>query len=284
MSVVKGLVDYSKMIKLSHSIFAMPFALAAAVLAAAEHGYEWMQFVWIIVAMVAARSAAMGFNRIVDRDIDGINPRTADRAIPAGTISLPAAWAFTLGSAALFMGAAWALSTLCLMLSPIILVIICGYSLTKRFTALCHLFLGLALALAPSAAWIAIAGEISPTAIVLSGIVGTWVAGFDIIYACQDADFDAGQGLNSIPARLGVKGALIVSALLHVLTVGLLAALPLIEPLGPIYWVGFAAITGVLAYEHWLVRPTDLSKVDKAFFDLNGYISLAFFGVVLLAM
>ena len=284
MSVAKGLVDYSRMIKLSHSIFAMPFALAAAVLAAAEHGYEWTQFVWIIVCMVAARSAAMGFNRIVDRDIDGKNPRTADRAIPAGVISLRAAWAFTLGSAAIFMASAWMLSTLCLMLSPIVLVIICGYSLTKRFTALCHLFLGLALALAPTAAWIAITDEVSATALVLSGIVGTWVAGFDIIYACQDASFDAAEGLNSVPAKLGVKGALIVSALLHVVTVGLLAALPLIEPLGPIYWVGFAVITGVLAYEHWLVRPTDLSKVDKAFFDLNGYISLAFFGVVLLAM
>ena len=282
--MIRGLVDYSKMIKLSHSIFAMPFALAAAVLAAAQHGYVWTDFVWIIVCMIAARSAAMGFNRIVDRDIDAKNPRTADRAIPAGTIGLGAAWAFTLASAGIFFGGAWMLSTLCLKLAPIILVVICGYSLTKRFTALCHLFLGLALAMAPTAAWIAVSDTVEPTALVLSGIVGTWVAGFDIIYACQDADFDRDSGLNSIPARLGVKGALVVSALLHVITVALLAALPMTFPLSWPYWIGFAVITAVLVYEHWLVRPDDLSKVDKAFFDLNGYISLAFFGVVLLAL
>ena len=282
--MIRSVVDYSKMIKLSHSIFAMPFALAAAVLAAAEYGYAWTDFVWIVVCMVAARSAAMGFNRIVDRDIDGKNPRTATRAIPAGTISLGAAIGFTLASAAIFLFGAWMLSTLCLMLAPVILVIICGYSLTKRFTALCHLFLGLALALAPSAAWIAIADRLDPPALVLSGIVGTWVAGFDIIYACQDADFDHNEGLNSIPARLGVKGALVVSALLHVLTVALLVALPFVFSLGWPYWIGVVGITAMLAYEHWLVRPDDLSRVDKAFFDLNGYVSLAFFGVVILAL
>jgi len=282
--MIRSVVDYSKMIKLSHSIFAMPFALAAAVLAAAEYGYAWTDFVWIVVCMVAARSAAMGFNRIVDRDIDGKNPRTATRAIPAGTISLGAAIGFTLASAAIFLFGAWMLSTLCLMLAPVILVIICGYSLTKRFTALCHLFLGLALALAPSAAWIAIADRLDPPALVLSGIVGTWVAGFDIIYACQDADFDHNEGLNSIPARLGVKGALVVSALLHVPTVALLVALPFVFSLGWPYWLGVVGITAMLAYEHWLVRPDDLSRVNKAFFDLNGYVSLAFFGVVILAL
>ena len=284
MSVLTSVVDYSKMIKLSHSIFAMPFALAAAVLAAAQVGWAWTQFLWIVLCMVTARSAAMGFNRIVDRDIDADNPRTAQRQIPAGTISVGAAWAFTLGSAGLFCFFSWLLSPLCLMLSPAVLAIIMGYSLTKRFTALCHIFLGLALALAPSAAWIAMTGGISATALMLSGIVGTWVAGFDIIYALQDHQFDAERGLNSIPAKLGPKGALVVSALLHVLTVGLLAGLPFVVELGWIYWLGFAAITGVLVYEHWLVRPDDFSKIDKAFFDLNGYISLAFFGVVLLAM
>ena len=282
--MIRSVVDYSRMIKLSHSIFAMPFALAAAVLAAAEHGYAWTDFLWIVLCMVAARSAAMGFNRIVDRDIDAKNPRTATRAIPAGTISLGAAWAFTLGSAAIFLFGAWMLSPLCLMLAPVILAVICGYSLTKRFTALCHLFLGLALALAPTAAWIAIADALSPTALVLSGIVGTWVAGFDIIYACQDADFDRSEGLNSIPARLGIRGALIVSALLHVVTVGLLVTLPFTYALSWPYWLGVVVITAMLAYEHWLVRPDDLSKVDKAFFDLNGYVSLAFFGVVVLAL
>ncbi len=284
MKALTAVVDYSKMIKLSHSIFAMPFALAAAVLAAAEVGWHWTQFLWIVLCMITARSAAMGFNRIADRDIDAANPRTAGREIPAGKISMPAAWGFTLGSAGLFAFFSWLLSPLCLMLSPAVLAIIMGYSLTKRFTALCHVFLGLALALAPSAAWIAMTGGISATALMLSGIVGTWVAGFDIIYALQDAQFDADKGLNSIPAKLGPKGALVVSALLHVLTVGLLAALPFVVGLSWVYWIGFAVISAVLVYEHWLVRPDDFSKIDKAFFDLNGYISLAFFGVVLLAM
>ncbi|HJN76463.1 MAG TPA: UbiA-like polyprenyltransferase [Myxococcota bacterium] len=282
--MIRGVVDYSRMIKLSHSIFAMPFALAAAVLAAVEHGYVWTDFLWIVICMVAARSAAMGFNRIVDRDIDAENPRTADRAIPAGTISVRAAWAFTGMSAAVFLAGAWLLSPLCLALAPIVLAIICGYSLTKRFTALCHLFLGLALALAPTAAWIAISDTVAPTALILSGIVGTWVAGFDIIYACQDADFDRRRGLNSIPERIGVKGALVVSALMHVVTVGLLAALPAAFELSWTYWLGFLAITAMLAYEHWLVRPDDLSRIDKAFFDLNGYVSLAFFGVVIVSL
>ena len=275
------LSTYARMIKISHTLFAMPFALAAAVLAWRIEGFQWLQLLLIVLCMVFARSAAMGFNRVVDRDIDAKNPRTAVREIPAGSISVGAAWAFTAGSALLFALCAWALSPLCAALSPIVLVVICGYSLTKRFTALCHLFLGLALALAPSCAWIAITGGLSATPLVLSGIVGTWVAGFDIIYALQDADFDRDEGLHSIPSALGRKGALVVSALLHVLTLGGLLALPLTTELGWPYWPGVVLIAGILAYEHWIVRPDDLSRVNQAFFQLNGYVSLAFFAVVL---
>ncbi len=278
------LTTYARMIKISHTLFAMPFALAAAALAWRETGFDGLELVFILLCMVFARSAAMGFNRVVDRHIDAKNPRTAMREIPAGVISVRAAWAFTVGSAALFVACAWALSPTCAALSPVVLLVICGYSLTKRFTALCHLFLGLALALAPSCAWIAITDELSATPLVLSLIVGSWVAGFDIIYALQDSDFDRDEGLHSIPAALGRKGALVVSALLHLLTLGALVALPFVSPLGLLYWPGVALIAAILVYEHWIVRPDDLSRVDQAFFQLNGYVSLAFFGVVLVAL
>ena len=275
---------YARMIKVSHTLFALPFALAASALAWRIEGFDAVQLLLIVLCMVFARSAAMGFNRVVDRDIDAKNPRTAVREIPAGNISVAAAWAFTAGSALAFVACAWLLSPLCAALSPIVLVVICGYSLTKRFTALCHVFLGLALALAPSSAWIAITGGLTATPLVLSAIVGTWVAGFDIIYALQDADFDRDEGLHSIPAALGRKGALVVSALLHVLTLGALVALPFTTELSLLYWPGVALIGGILAYEHWIVRPDDLSRVNQAFFQLNGYVSLAFFGVVLAAI
>lgn len=275
------IVTYSKMIKLSHSIFALPFALAAAVLAASVQVPTWWQIVLIVLCMVTARSSAMGFNRIVDRRIDAANPRTAGRELPSGQISLRAAWAFTLGSAALFVVFSALLGWLTLLLSPIALAVIWGYSLTKRFTALCHLFLGAALALAPTAVWIAITGGYAWTPLVLSVAVGTWVAGFDILYSLQDREYDASVGLHSIPAALGETGAMVASAGLHVVTIAGLAALPFLAPLGAAYWVGFAVITGVLVYEHWIVRPGDLSRIDKAFFDLNGYVSLAFFAFVL---
>ena len=276
------LVTYSRMIKLSHSIFAMPFALAAAVLAAREVPVSWDQILWIVLCMVFARSSAMGFNRILDRDIDAKNPRTAGREIPSGQITLRAAWWFTVGSAALFVLSAAMLKPLALWLSPIALAIVWGYTLTKRFTALCHLFLGLALALAPTGVWIGLTGTYGVVPLVLSLAVGTWVAGFDILYSCQDVDFDSGEGLHSIPAALGLGGAMVVSALLHVVTVAMLVALPVWAPFGPAYWVGVALIAGVLVYEHWIVRPNDLSRINKAFFDLNGYVSLLFFAFVLL--
>lgn len=274
---------YSRMIKLSHSIFALPFALAAAVLASRLVDVTWLQIVWIILCMVTARSSAMGFNRIVDRDIDAANPRTANREIPAGQISLGAAWLFTGLSALLFVLFAGLLGWLTLALAPVALAVVWGYSLAKRFTALCHIVLGVALALAPTAAWIALTGTWGWTPALLSIAVGTWVAGFDIIYSCQDYAYDRDNGLHSIPVMLGLRGALIASAALHVLTVAALAALPFVTALGWVYWVGFAAITLVLVYEHAIVKPSDLSRINKAFFDLNGYISLAFLATIILA-
>lgn len=279
MSVI---ATYGRMIKFSHSIFAMPFALASAVLAARTTTVAWWQWALIVVCMVAARSAAMGTNRIVDRHIDAKNPRTAIREIPAGQISVGAATAFTVAAMGLFVGAAAALHPLTGMLSPVALFVVCGYSFAKRFTALVHLWLGVALGLAPVAAWIALTGGLGAIPLVLGFAVLSWVAGFDILYSLQDEDFDRSQRLHSIPVALGQVGAMWVSAGLHLGTVGLLASLPFLTPLGPVYWAGWAVITGVLAYEHHLVRPGDLSKIDKAFFDLNGYVSLVFFAAVLL--
>lgn len=274
------LVVYSRMIKLSHSIFAMPFALAAAVIAAGEVAVSATQIALIVGCMVSARSSAMGFNRLVDRDIDAANPRTATREIPAGQISVPAAWAFTLGSAAIFVLFSGLLGMTTLWLSPVALAVIWGYSLTKRFTALCHVVLGVALAIAPSAVWIALTDSYSWVPALLSLAVGTWVAGFDILYSCQDAAYDRSVGLRSIPAVLGIAGALRVSIALHVVTLVALAALPWVTQLGWAYALGVALIGVVLAYEHHIVKPDDLSRIDKAFFDLNGYVSLVFFAGV----
>jgi 4-hydroxybenzoate polyprenyltransferase len=229
---------------------------------------------------VAARSSAMGFNRIADRAFDAQNPRTAGRELPAGRISLRAAWAFTLGSAGLFVAGAALLGPATLLLSPIALLVLWGYSLTKRFTPFCHLFLGLALGLAPTAVWVALTGSYGLVPLVLSLSVATWVAGFDMIYACQDVSFDREHGLRSVPASYGVRTALVASAVLHVVTLALLASLPALAPLGWAYGLGVGLIGAVLAYEHWIVRPDDLSRVNKAFFDLNGYVSLLFLAFV----
>jgi 4-hydroxybenzoate polyprenyltransferase len=233
--------------------------------------------------MVAARSCAMGFNRIVDREFDAKNPRTAIRELPSGQMSVQAAVALTSLAAVLFVGLSFLLNPLCGWLCPVALAVVCGYSYAKRFTALVHLWLGVALGLAPVAVWIGLTGTVGAPALVLAAAVLTWVAGFDILYSLQDEEFDRSSRLHSIPQALGQVGAMWVSGLLHVGTVGLLAALPALTPLGWPYWAGWAVITGVLAYEHWLVRPGDLSKIDKAFFDLNGYVSLLFLGAVLLA-
>ncbi len=283
MSNSNAVVVYSRMIKLSHSIFALPFAFAAAVLAARFVDVTWLQLCLILWCMVTARSCAMGFNRIVDRDIDALNPRTQGREIPSGQISVRTAWGLTVGSAVLFIAGAWSLSMVTFWLSPVALTIICGYSLSKRVTWLCHLILGVALALAPSAVWIALTESYGWIPLMLSLAVGSWVAGFDIIYSCQDADFDTTEGLYSIPSTFGLGGALLISAALHVVTVVALLSLPALVGLSWPYWVGLAAITGVLVWEHAIVTPSDLSRINKAFFDLNGYVSIVFFMAVWLS-
>ena len=281
--LMRSVATYGRMIKFSHSIFAMPFALAATVIAGRHVEVTPLQVGLIVGCMVFARSFAMGINRIVDRAIDAQNPRTATREIPSGQIGLGAARALTGLAAVLFVGAAFLLNPLCGYLSPVALGVVGGYSYAKRFTALVHLWLGVALGLAPIAVWIALTGTVGAVPLLLAGAVATWVAGFDILYSLQDEAFDRGQGLRSIPVALGRVGAMWVSGLLHLVTVVLLASLPAQTPLKWPYWVGWALITGVLAYEHWLVKPNDLSRIDKAFFDLNGYVSLIFFGAVLWA-
>jgi 4-hydroxybenzoate polyprenyltransferase len=280
--VASAVVTFGRMIKFSHTVFALPFALAAAAIAARGHGITIGRLVAIVVAMVGARTAAMGFNRIADRHIDARNPRTAGRELPAGKVSLAAAALLTVASAALFVGAAAWLGPLCLQLSPVALALVLGYSYTKRFTWLCHLFLGLAIAAGPGGAWIAVRGDVAAPALWLMLAVATWIGGFDILYALADRDFDRTAGLHSIPARFGVRGALAASGLLHVVTVVAMVMLARTGGLGPIYLLGVAVIAGILVWEHAIVRPKDLSRLNMAFFSLNGYVSVAFFVATLL--
>jgi 4-hydroxybenzoate polyprenyltransferase len=276
-SALAQVSKFGRMIKFEHTLFALPFALAAAAIAARGHGLSLARLGGIVVAMAGARTAAMGFNRIVDRHIDAQNPRTAKREIPAGAISLRAAWALTLVATGVFVAAAAALGPLCLALSPIALFFLYGYSFTKRFTALCHLFLGLAIASGPAGAWIAVRGDFGWVPGLLMIAVGAWIAGFDILYALADRDFDRQAGLHSVPALFGVGGSLVLSALLHLVTAGALLALASVAHLGAPYLVGVAVVIALLAYEHAIVRPSDLSRLDVAFFNLNGYVSVAFF-------
>ena len=273
---------YGRMIRFSHSVFALPFALSSAVLAAGT-GISWRPVVWILVAMVGARSAAMGFNRLADQALDARNPRTAGRELPRGAISRGEVWAFVLASAATLVVAAAMLNPLCLALSPVALLVVFGYSYTKRFTALSHVFLGLALAVAPVGAWLAIRGRFDAPPVVLGLAVLFWVAGFDTIYACQDEAFDRAEGLHSLPARFGVARALGLARLFHVIAVAMLAAVYVLAPLHPVYLVGVAAVAAMLIYEHSLVRADDLSRIDAAFFTVNGWISLGYFVVTLAA-
>jgi 4-hydroxybenzoate polyprenyltransferase len=270
------------MIRFSHSVFALPFALTAAVLAGRE-GISARQVFWIVVAMVGARSAAMGMNRLADQDYDARNPRTAGRELPRGVVSRAEVWLFVLVSAAALVLAAGMLNPVCLALSPVALAIVFGYSYTKRFTSLSHLVLGLALAVAPVGAWIAIRGDIGWPPIVLGLAVLFWVAGFDAIYACQDVDVDRREGLHSLAARFGVAGALRWAKVFHALAVSLLVLLYFLVPLHPLYLAGVAAVAGLLAFEHSLVRPDDLSRVMQAF-NLNGWVSMGYFGCTLLAV
>jgi 4-hydroxybenzoate polyprenyltransferase len=267
------------MIKFSHTIFAFPFALMGATLASLANGQppSGAQIGWICLAMVGARNAAMGLNRIIDARIDAENPRTAGRQIPAGIISLKEAWIFVISSTLLLLVAAWQLNPLCFYLSPLVLAFFILYAYCKRFTSLAHIVLGICLAGAPLGAWIALRSTIEWPILVLALAVLVWVTGFDIFYALQDLDFDRKKGLHSIPVRLGEKGAILLGKILHGLMVGLLLLIPQGLPLGMIYYAGIGVISLMIAWEHHLVKPGDLSKLNAAFFNMNGYISVTIF-------
>jgi 4-hydroxybenzoate polyprenyltransferase len=276
-----AVVTFGRMVKFSHTVFALPFALAAVTLAARGHGVTVAQIAAIVLAMVGARTTAMGFNRIIDRRIDAANPRTASRELPTGKVSLPAAASLTVASAALFLAAAAWLGPLCLQLAPIVLVLVLGYSFTKRFTWLCHLFLGLAIGSAPAAAWIAVRGRLEAPALWLSLAVATWIAGFDVLYALDDRNFDRKAGIHSIPARFGVLAALVLSAVLHAVSAAALLIAGHAAGLGWIYLAGMAVIIAMLVWEHAILRPSDLSRLNVAFFNLNGYVSVIYFAATL---
>lgn len=265
-----------QMIKFEHTVFALPFAFLGAFLAA--RGFPgWEKTGWILLAMTAARSAAMGFNRLVDRDLDARNPRTADRALPRHLLTPQFVALFVAFSAVLFLLSAWVLNPLAFALSPLALVIVLGYSLTKRFTHLSHLFLGLALGIAPVGGWIAVTGTLDWYPLLLATAVLFWVGGFDIIYSCLDVDFDRKEGLFSIPRWLGIRRALLISAIFHALMVGQLSWAFAVFDLTLLSWLGLALVTIALIYEHTLVTPHDLSRVNAAFFSINGVISVLLF-------
>ncbi len=270
-----------EMIKFEHSVFALPFALTGALLAFREAPlparHIAVKLAWIVVAMVGARSAAMGFNRLVDADLDGRNPRTKGRHLPAGLLSRGFAWAFVAGSSAVFLFAAGELNRLCLRLAPVALIILFGYSFTKRFTSFSHIVLGFSLGIAPAAAWIAVRGSLDPRILWLTAAVTLWTGGFDVIYACQDYEFDCAEALCSVPRALGVAAALRIAQLLHILMVCCLLALVFALHLGALALAGVAAVAALLYYEHTLVKPNDLSRVNAAFFTMNGWVSVLFF-------
>lgn len=268
-----------EMIKFEHSVFALPFALTGALLAARATHRGWptlRQFLWIIVAMVAARSAAMTMNRIADLRYDRENPRTKQRALVTGALTVQFAWFFTLAAVAVFFLAAWQLNSLALKLAPLAIAILFFYSFTKRFTNWSHLFLGFALGISPAAAWIAITGGLDGRMLILCAAVTLWVGGFDVLYACQDVDYDQRAGLFSVPKKFGIASALIIARAMHLGVVALLAWLALSFGLPWPAWAGIAVVAGLLAYEHSLVHADDLSKLDAAFFAVNGYISMLF--------
>ncbi len=267
-----------EMIKFEHSVFALPFALVGALLAARAGGAlpTVRQILWIVVAMVGARSAAMTLNRLADIEYDRRNPRTANRALPAGELSIGFAWMFTAVSSAVLVLAAWQLNPLALKLSPVALAILFFYSYTKRFTAWSHFVLGFCLGISPAAAWIAIRGSLDWRMLILCAAVTLWVGGFDVLYACQDVEFDKAAGLFSIPRKLGISRALEIARGMHVVMVILLAWLAWSFHLAWPAWVGIGVVAALLAYEHSLLKPNDLSKMNAAFFTVNGYISLLF--------
>jgi 4-hydroxybenzoate polyprenyltransferase len=276
MSRIRTVLD---MIKFEHSVFALPFALTGALLAARATRNSWptlQQILWIVVAMVAARSAAMTVNRIVDLRYDRENPRTQQRALATGALSISFAWAFTVAAAAIFLIAAWQLNPLAFKLAPLALAVLFFYSFTKRFTSWSHFFLGFALGISPAAAWIAVTGSLDPRILILCAAVTLWVGGFDVLYACQDLDYDQRAGLFSIPKRFGIAKALLIARMMHFGVVALLAWLAASFALPWPAWAGIAVVAVLLTYEHSLVKAGDLSKLDAAFFTVNGYISLLF--------
>jgi 4-hydroxybenzoate polyprenyltransferase len=270
---------YLSFVRFSHSVFALPFAFAGALLASRQAPITWSTVGWILVAMVAARSAAMGFNRLVDARLDALNPRTANREIPRGVISRSEAAVFVAASSALFVFAASRLNPICFALSPVALAIVFWYSLAKRFTTWTQLFLGLAMAVAPVGGWLAVGGRGGLEPWLLAAGIGFWVGGFDVLYACQDLDFDRAHGLRSIPVRFGVSGSLAISRLMHVVAVACFLALPWVTPLPPFYFGGVALVAVLLIYEQSLVSATDLSQVKRAF-DLNGYVGILYLAVL----
>lgn len=278
-------VRYVNFVKLPHTVFALPFALVGAVLATRVTAFTPGMILWIVVAFTAARFAAMGFNRIANRQLDALNPRTKSRELPAGAISLAEAWVSVLLASLLFVTAAWQLNPLCLLLSPVALAWVFFYSYTKRFTSWSHVVLGLGLAIAPVGGYLAVAGAWSDPWWMLASLavaVATWVAGFDVLYALQDVEFDRAHGLYSVPVLAGERGALIVARLLHAVTAGALVVAGVGAGLGALYWIGVAVAAALLTYEHSLVLPGDLSRLDAAFFTMNGVISITFFAFVLL--
>jgi 4-hydroxybenzoate polyprenyltransferase len=277
------LSTYLSFVRFSHSVFALPFALTGALLAWRTHPFAWSQVVWVVVCMVSARSAAMGFNRLVDARYDALNPRTAMRELPRGAMSVREAMVFVAVSSVFFVFGAAQLSTLCLVLSPVALAVVFWYSLAKRYTAYTQLFLGLAMAVAPVGGWIAAGGRGGIEPWLLGLAIGLWVGGFDILYACQDVVFDTRQGLQSIPARFGVRNAIRLSRVMHVATVLVMAALWRAASLPPLYLAGVLVVACLLAYEQSLVHEDDLSKVKLAF-DLNGYVGIVYFAMTALAL
>ncbi len=278
---------FLRMIKFSHSVFALPFAFTGAILASAWGNGKAVTFLglvgfppaekffWITVAMIGARSGAMGLNRIIDRKIDAANPRTAGRELPSGKIRVLDAAIFTSVALSLLIFAAYRLNPLCFKLSPLAILVLALYSYTKRFTWMAHFVLGIAIAAAPLGAWIAVRGSLDKEILPMSLAVVFWLAGFDVLYALQDIEFDRGYGLHSIPQRFGIKGSLVFSKLFHFTTWLLLAATGVIFGLNIVYWIGMIIVAGLLIYEHSLVKADDLSRLDMAFFNMNGYISIA---------
>ena len=278
----KRIRDFAEMIKFEHTVFALPFAYLGAFLA--NRGWpSGSQLLWISLAMVGARTAAMALNRLIDRHIDARNPRTAGRALPTGLLAVYEVWLYVAASWALLLVSAWQLNPLhqtvplTVKLMPIAVFVLTMYPYTKRFTWTCHLILGLADGLAPAGAWVGVTGRFELPAVLLGLAVATWVAGFDLIYACQDYEFDMLERMCSIPAKFGIKVSLVTSAFLHVLTIVFLGWAGLVLNLGWVYWAGLIIATGIFIYEHSLVSPTDLSKLDAAFFNMNGILSVLVF-------